>query len=264
MPWFKVDDGFHSHPKALTAGTPALGLWVRCGSWSAQQLTDGFVPATVVALYGTKAQAAALVSAGLWVKVSGGFSFHDWQDQQPTAQRVRADRHAATERQRRAREAAASRRDKSVSNGVSHGNVTPVVTVPPVPVPSTPVVVGRSSPGTGRAGDNRDLGDATTTTCRQLRPTWTDKGIRRAYTDALSRAGSEHRASIALLRVAVAPDSQAPRRVLTDGWWWDDTDDRASQADDALIAHLEEVDRVTAGSELAGQTSIDQALEEIA
>ncbi|MFD0078195.1 hypothetical protein ACFVIY_37840 [Streptomyces sp. NPDC127166] len=66
MSYFAVDDGAHSHPKFMAATNAALGLWVRTGSWVAQQLTDGHVPGTVAKLYGTPAQARSLVAAGLW------------------------------------------------------------------------------------------------------------------------------------------------------------------------------------------------------
>lgn len=78
MPWFKVDDGFHCHPKAMRAGNAALGLWTRAGSWAAHQLTDGFIPIEIVRTYGTVGQANALVQAGLWVKAEGGYRFHEW------------------------------------------------------------------------------------------------------------------------------------------------------------------------------------------
>jgi hypothetical protein len=119
MPWFKVDDAFHCHPKAMRAGTVALGLWARCGSWAAQQLTDGFVPTDVALMYGTKTQIKALVSAGLWSDVDGGYQFHDWSPINPTREQVLADREAAKERQRRARDAAESRRKSRVSHAVT-------------------------------------------------------------------------------------------------------------------------------------------------
>ena len=61
MPWFKIDDSSHSHPKFVRAGNAALGLWVRCGAYSAQHLTEGHVPAEIVRVYGSPAQAAKLV-----------------------------------------------------------------------------------------------------------------------------------------------------------------------------------------------------------
>lgn len=66
MPWFKIDDKAHSHPKFMRAGNAALGLWLRCGSYSAQHLTEGIVSGVVAQLYGTAPQAAKLVKTGLW------------------------------------------------------------------------------------------------------------------------------------------------------------------------------------------------------
>jgi hypothetical protein len=103
--WFKVDDGFHSHPKAFRSGTAALGLWVRAGSWAANQLTDGFVPTEVVRMYGTAAMAKALVAAELWTKTDGGYQFHQWSEdgRQPTRQQVETERAAARERMKKRR-----------------------------------------------------------------------------------------------------------------------------------------------------------------
>lgn len=112
MPWFKIDDGFHSHPKVIAAGNAAIGLWARCGSWSSDQLTDGFVPAAVARMYGSAAEAKALVREGLWDAADGGYLMHDFHDFNPTAETVRAEREAAAERQRRHRESRkASHRD---------------------------------------------------------------------------------------------------------------------------------------------------------
>ncbi|MFF7171123.1 hypothetical protein [Streptomyces pseudovenezuelae] len=66
MPWFVVDDNAHSHPKLISAGNAALGLWLRAGSYAAQHLTDGIVPGVIAKMYGSKPQIARLVAAGLW------------------------------------------------------------------------------------------------------------------------------------------------------------------------------------------------------
>lgn len=149
MPWFRVDDSFHSHAKALTAGNAALGLWVRCGSYCAQHLTDGFVPRRVVLLYGTAQLAAKLVEAGLWRAVEGGWSMHDYGDYNPTAERIRAERRAAAQRQRHAREATKSQRESRRDNSVSHG--------PPDPYPTQPnppsVRLGKVTPDRARKED---------------------------------------------------------------------------------------------------------------
>ena len=44
MSWFKVDDQLAFNAKIVAAGNEAMGLWVRAGSWSAAQLTNGFIP----------------------------------------------------------------------------------------------------------------------------------------------------------------------------------------------------------------------------
>lgn len=137
MPWFKVDDGFHCHPKAMRAGTAALGLWVRCGSWSAQQLTEGFVPDEIVKLYGTQATAKALVAAGLFERVDGGYQMHQFLERNPSREKVEEERAAAVERQRRARDKAKRKREEEMSrrdtqqeshqrHGVTETDVTPV------------------------------------------------------------------------------------------------------------------------------------------
>lgn len=123
MPWFKVDDGLHSHPKwlALSSKPRARALWVTAGSWCAANLTDGHVPAHVLgAVGGRKGDAQALVDAGLWVVTDGGWRFHGWGDFQPSAARVLADRRATAERVRKWREA---RRDEG-GNGECNA-VTP-------------------------------------------------------------------------------------------------------------------------------------------
>lgn len=110
MPWFIVDDGFHSHKKAVRAGVGAVGLWVLAGSWSADQLTDGFVPDYIAARLDPSYEehAAALVKAGLWTEsqVDGddGWQFHEWAERQQSRDDVMAKREAARERMRRLRE----------------------------------------------------------------------------------------------------------------------------------------------------------------
>lgn len=111
MPWFKVDDNLALHAKVLAAGNGAMGLWVRAGAWSMQQLTDGFVPNAIASTLGSKPEARRLVDAGLWDQKDDGYQFHEWEQRQPSRVQVHADREAAAERQRKAREAAKARKD---------------------------------------------------------------------------------------------------------------------------------------------------------
>ena len=104
MPWFLVDDGFYDHPKADAAGDLAIGLWTRAGSYCQRYLTDGFVSdAALKKLRAKPGQIRALVDAGLWVKVDGGYRFHQYLDRNRSKVQVEADRAAAADRQRRRR-----------------------------------------------------------------------------------------------------------------------------------------------------------------
>lgn len=91
MAWFQVDDQLAMHRKVCDAGNAAMGLWVRSGAWSMQNLTEGFVPTSAAKTLGTKAQAAALVKAGLWTEADGGYQFHEWGTRQMSAEQI-ADR----------------------------------------------------------------------------------------------------------------------------------------------------------------------------
>lgn len=100
MTWFKVDDNLAFHPKTIAAGNAAMGLWVRAGSWAAQQLTDGYVPTDLARNIGTVAQADALIRSGLWLPSEAGYDFHEWAapGRQPTRAAVEKRRLAAAKR----------------------------------------------------------------------------------------------------------------------------------------------------------------------
>lgn len=121
MPWFKVDDGFAFHRKAIKAGNAGIGLWVRAGSWCAQQLTDGHVPEEMLLLLGaTTSDAEALVNAGLWVHSDGGYEFRGWHDFQPTKAEVEEERAKARERQKTWRKNRRNAGSNAVTDGVTN------------------------------------------------------------------------------------------------------------------------------------------------
>lgn len=96
MTWFKVDDKLHDHRKARAAGKGAMGVWVLAGSWSADNLTDGFIPPSILTRFGTKRDAERLVSVGLWHVAEQygetGWRFHEWDERQPTRAQKMAER----------------------------------------------------------------------------------------------------------------------------------------------------------------------------
>jgi hypothetical protein len=109
MPWFKVDDGFHGHPKVVELSLEAVGVWTLAGSWCASYLTDGEIGLkSIQRLGGSQEQANELVYAGLWTEPEPGlFQFKDWGDYQPLKAAVEAEREAARERMKRVRGASA-------------------------------------------------------------------------------------------------------------------------------------------------------------
>ena len=73
MSWFRVDDKFFEHPKALRAGKDARNLWFRvgvsCGSFNTDGRVDGEIVAELAPQAGVtkwKAAATRLVEVALW------------------------------------------------------------------------------------------------------------------------------------------------------------------------------------------------------
>lgn len=179
MTWFKVDDKFHSHPKVARLGDDigALALWVIAGSWSSDQLTDGWVPSYVMPRLDPDVDAstrrcAALVRVGLWEEDERdgvkGWVFHDWNDEgrQPTADKVKKDRAFKTARQKRWRDKKSGRYVDDVDGDVdasSNASVDAahVDAAPTRPDPTRPKVVKTpsesSSSGLDKPGARADV-----------------------------------------------------------------------------------------------------------
>ena len=89
---------------ALGPDRSALALWVLCGSWCGDHLTDGHVPSYVAAQFGTEHAASELVRVGLWDVTETGYRFHDWEDMQPSRVTVTESRRYHAEKQQRYRD----------------------------------------------------------------------------------------------------------------------------------------------------------------
>lgn len=145
MAWFKVDDGFWAHPKTVSLSGDAVALWLRGGTWSASQLTDGFVPAKILPLLQADESAAhELVEAELWEEMPGGWGFHDWERYQPTREQVEAKRDAVSAKRAEAGRKGAESRWRNGKNGKSMANGWQddgKAMAPSRPVPSRPEVL---------------------------------------------------------------------------------------------------------------------------
>jgi hypothetical protein len=128
MPRFQVDDCFYDDPAVSRAGTAAVGLYFRCGVYVARHLLDGLVPSEVAAQYGTPEWVTRLTAAGLWETVPGGHYMPRYLGDNPSRERVLAERSLKAERQQRWLEKQhnaspgrrrVSRRSSSPSSGAS-------------------------------------------------------------------------------------------------------------------------------------------------
>lgn len=133
--WVKIDDQFPTHPKVIRAGLEGRALFVTSLCYSAQHLTNGFIPNEVTPLLTatsgvTDALPAIekLVTVGLWELCEGGYMIHDFLVYNPPADKIIEKRRKNADRQARFK-SSHNAKSNGVSNGVS--NTTPV----PVPVP---------------------------------------------------------------------------------------------------------------------------------
>jgi hypothetical protein len=136
--WFKVDDKLHDHRKARAAGSTAMGVWLLAGSWSADNLTDGFIPATILPRWGRPRDAKRLTEVGLWhaTEQDGekGWRFHEWHERQPSRAQKLEERAAKAEAGRIGGLASGrSRREAKPKQSAS-----PLVEPPTRPVPTRP------------------------------------------------------------------------------------------------------------------------------
>jgi hypothetical protein len=149
MTWLKTDDRFPEHRKVRRLTDSAYRLHHTAMCACAKDETDGFVTAADIAdmEHGTRLakHIPALVGAGLWEVVPGGWLVHDFLHYNPSHEQLIAKRANDRERQARSRktkEAAPSMDMSQRDSRVTHAFVTPPVTAPrPVPSRTRPVLV---------------------------------------------------------------------------------------------------------------------------
>lgn len=87
MPYARIDDGFHDHPKVQDASLAAVGLWTLILSFTRRHLTDGRISALqltrLTADRGRLRALTRLLACGLVVRSGDGYVLHDygqWND----------------------------------------------------------------------------------------------------------------------------------------------------------------------------------------
>lgn len=138
--WFKVDDKLHDHRKARAAGKAAMGVWVLAGSWAADNLTDGFVPASILPRWGTAGDAKKLCAVGLWISDEqdgeSGWRFHEWDQRQPMRAQKLAERAARAEAGRAGGLASVRSKRRSKTEALCLSTASDTSEPPSRPVPS--------------------------------------------------------------------------------------------------------------------------------
>lgn len=144
MSWVRIDDKIAFHKKIVKAGNEAVGAWLRMASWCAHHLTDGNVPADVALMIasGREEVVARLVAVGLLDMHGEDYAVHDYTDYNPTAEEVRTEREAASDRKANAGKAGGiasgvsrrSKRSRSEADAPKTGNENEAKRSP-VPVP---------------------------------------------------------------------------------------------------------------------------------
>lgn len=162
MTWFKVDDKLHSHSKTrkvLAEAPAALALWVVAGSWSSDNLTDGFVPDHQLPWLipaGAEDMARQLVAARFWKRVKGGYRFHEWAADGDGTKRNPLRVEVETERKKKAdagrKGGLASGKTRSKTEAPALAPATQVVEPPTRPDP-TFIGGALGGPLTPRVGD---------------------------------------------------------------------------------------------------------------
>lgn len=134
MPWARLDDKFHSHPKVASLGDYMLacvGLHALALSWCNDHLTDGFIPnEQVPRLTGDVSHllsegdpgilVARLLEAGMWEQRENGYEIHDFLEYNNSRKDVLKARKLSSNRVDRWRQRNAS------GNGVGNATVTDV------------------------------------------------------------------------------------------------------------------------------------------
>lgn len=115
MSWVKINYNIAGNAKIAGIPDSAFRLYIYAICWSASQLTDGFIPSSILHQLGVKSastRAQLLVNAKLFDEVTDGYLVHDYLAHQTTKAQVE-----------RAKEANRKRVEKHRSNAISNAPV---------------------------------------------------------------------------------------------------------------------------------------------
>lgn len=95
--WIRWDVGYFRNPKARALGKDGRALHLASSCWSADNLTDGHVPAHMLPMLCAEAEvrpatAKTLVSVGVWIVEEDGWTIHDFLEHNKSKAEVEAER----------------------------------------------------------------------------------------------------------------------------------------------------------------------------
>lgn len=252
MSWFYVDDGFADHVKLALLPPDkmlaAVGLWTLAGAWSRKKNQGGVIPlGQVKRLGGSEKLSQALVTAGLWKVVDGGFAFHDWSEWQETPEEVEKKKEHEKLRKQE------WRRKKGLSRPCPSGTPTGLTRLsPPCPGPvlgdpspspsPSPILTTFGEERVGLLGLSRDAEHSTPAnelTERRGQPR--------------DQSGSQRQAFADLIRAEAFARDIKPAPALTD-----------NQRRDAIERVLQYGEDARLGFEIAAKNLIAQAFDDAA
>lgn len=101
MAWAKLDDQFFYNKKIAQVDGPAKLLYIASLVYTANQLTDGFLPERAVRFIASTADVAncqefarQLLDVGLWDATDDGYQIHDYLEWNPSKEQVEQTREA--------------------------------------------------------------------------------------------------------------------------------------------------------------------------
>lgn len=103
--WIRLDVDYFTNPKCVAAGPDGRALHLASICWVGQHLTDGHIPATIVAMLCrqagvTKRAADRLVDAGLWLPTEGDYYVKDYLEMNDSRAKTERTRENWRQRQR--------------------------------------------------------------------------------------------------------------------------------------------------------------------
>ena len=103
MATYNLPAGISADPRALKAGSAAIGVYAMLGDWSAINKTYGRIPDAIADHHGTPGAIRKLIDTGLWAADGDTYVMPDWAPSNKTREQAEKEREQWAARAERAR-----------------------------------------------------------------------------------------------------------------------------------------------------------------